>query len=129
MLNSKKMKKCLSLVAAIGASTIIALPMHATYETGLIKSLDISTSSSVLEIQPRAAECPFCGRYGWLVTTVGKVTIGPQQKMCTCVPQRYGVHYIYTDRYTYLGSCTQCAQKDSWTRDITREEKQCTARP
>ncbi|MBT9673903.1 hypothetical protein GPK89_04040 [Gemmiger formicilis] len=60
------------------------------------------------EVQPRAAECPFCGSNGWSVTRVGRRANGSTEVSCT--HYQYGTDVITKYIVDYSGSCYACGQ-------------------
>jgi DNA-directed RNA polymerase subunit RPC12/RpoP len=79
-----------------------------------------SVFAAETSVQPRAAECPFCGTYGWNVTYVGKTLSGSSEVSCS--HYAYGTDVITNYTLIYQGKCRNCGQTMTLTSSDSSTE-------
>lgn len=89
-----------------------------------VAAFSMSVFADSTEIQPRAAECPFCGSFGWSVERVGRRANGSTEVSCT--HYQYGTDVITEYIVDYLGKCVVCGQTKAM--QSTETEVECHGR-
>jgi ribosomal protein L37E len=92
--------------------------------TSVSEAKENSYSENVIDTQitQENLTCPSCGQASWNTKVLEVATTGPDQILCDCEPQRYGVHYIYLDDTTYEGNCSACGYTNTYTDSENREK-------